>query len=105
MAVAFLGGSTAYIIRAYSVASVRRPFYAPQGGVTSEPDSARVYIVVGTLLFFVGLVAFLVSKVPISIARSQANRLATEGNGPEGTQDTASAAQDLYARYRKRLRK
>jgi hypothetical protein len=108
MALAWVAGSGIYYMR-YSAVDAPRPIYAPEGGLTSDRldhGSPKVLILVSVLIFLVGLVAFLVGRFGQNPkAARQANRLELGTDGPDNTQDTASAARALFAQYRRQKRK
>jgi hypothetical protein len=105
LALALLAGyGVYYVLR--NPADAQRIVYAPGGGITGEtPDhgSAKVSIIIASVfIFMAGLVAFLVSWAGQNQkAAQEVNRPATGRNDP-WRRDTASAAKELFARYRKR---
>ena len=109
MAWGWVAGSGLYLVH-FTFADVPRTIYAPGGGVISDGvdhGSPKVWIVVSVLIFVVGLVVVLVDKfAQYSKTTQRANRLhLAKPAGPESAHNTASAAQSLYARYRRQQRK
>jgi hypothetical protein len=106
LALALVAASGIYYLLPTAV-DTRRVVYAPGGGTTNGPldhGGLKTFVIANVLLFLAGLAAFLVSwtgqnQRPVN----QMTRMQKKGKSrPDSMRDTASAAKDLYARYRKR---
>jgi len=104
LALALIVGSGIYYLQP-TLVDARAPLYAPEGGITSDHvghGSVKGCVIVGALFFLAGLAAVLVSMAGQNQrAAQEVNRPATGGNDP-WRRDTASAAKEIFARYRKR---